>query len=90
MVVDLAVVDDPRGVVLVRHRLLSRGDVHDGQATMGKADGAVDPQAFTVGAAVTDDVTHPLEARFVHSDGAVESHDAGDAAHTLSLPSSAA
>src|SRR6266436_4292829 len=82
VVIDLPVVGNPHPAVLVRHRLLPARDVHDGQAAVAEAYGPIDPQSLAIGPAVTEDVSHSLEARLLGCLPGVELHDADDSTHT--------
>ncbi len=81
VVVDFAVVDDPRGPILVGHRLTASGHIHDGEPAHAEPHGAFDPEPLPVGPAVAQDVAHPLEAHLVHGFPRVQLDDADDPAH---------
>ena len=61
MVVDLAIVDDPAALVLVRHRLVTACDIDDREPTVCKPDRPLDPEPFVVRSAVTEHVAHLFE-----------------------------
>src|SRR5207253_1607773 len=86
VVVDLPVVSDPHLAVLVRHRLLPARNVHDGQAPMPEPDGPVDPQPFTVRAAVPEHIPHSLETGLLGCLPGVDLHDPDDSTHTWLHP----
>jgi hypothetical protein len=83
-VVDLAVVSDPEGAILVRHRHVAEGrQIEDGEAAVAQADvGTVResplPEAGVVRAAMGLDVGHPRQ-RFPIS----AIHQTADAAHSV-------
>ena len=84
VVVDLAVVGDPYGAVLVGHRLMaSGGEVDDRQAPMAQRHPLVraHARAAVVGAAMTQHVGHARHGRFVDPEPIIKREDAGDAAH---------
>src|SRR2546426_366961 len=76
VVVDLAVVGDPDALVLVRHRLMPRRHVHDGQAAVTQAGRSVHPEPLAVRPPMAEDVTHPLEPRLVRGFLGIEPDDA--------------
>src|SRR6266511_4655657 len=57
-IVDLAVVGEPAGAVLIGHGLLARGHVHDGQPAMAEPYRPLGPYSLAVGPAVADDIAH--------------------------------
>jgi len=60
-VVDLAVLDDGDGAVLVEHGLMTARHVDDREAAHAHREGAVDQEALVVRSAVHHDVAHRLE-----------------------------
>ena len=81
MVVDLAVVDDPDALVLVRHRLSTARDVDDRQAAVSEADRPVDPEPLTVRSPMAQHVPHALQTRLVDGLSWIQIDDANDPAH---------
>src|SRR5205085_11922119 len=61
VVVDLAVLDDDDGAVLVRDRLVAGVEVDDRQAAGGEPDRAVDEHSVRIGAAVRERRAHRSE-----------------------------
>jgi hypothetical protein len=82
VVIDLAVVDDDDRAVLVVKRLLSRGDVDDGEAPMTETDAGLDVHALAVGSPVRLRVVHALQQRTIDVPPNSSVEKAGDAAHT--------
>ena len=80
VVVDLAVVDEPDGLVLVGHRLVPALAVDDAQAAVAEADGRRLEGAGVVGAAMHDGGGHAPEKLPVGRAGEAE-----DAAHERKL-----
>src|SRR2546422_1009576 len=66
MVVDLAVVDDPDSLILVRHRLVTTGHVNDRQPPVSEPDRTFDQETLAVWPSMPEHVAHPLETCFVH------------------------
>src|SRR5881396_2603272 len=81
VVVDLAVVDDPDGLVLVGHGLVTARHVDDRQPAMAESDRPVEQQALAVRPAMAEHVAHPFETRFVLGLPGVALDDSRDAAH---------
>ena len=80
MVVDLTVVGDDDGTVLVRHRLGTAGKIDDAEPHVRESHVRTGQETVAVRAAVTDRSSHARER--VDCDSApVRSRDAGDAAH---------
>ncbi len=79
VVVELAVLHDDDGPVLVRDRLVAAGQVDDRKSARSDSDGSVDVHAFGVGAAVDERRGHPAEPLAV--DGAAAGSDPADPAH---------
>ena len=80
VVVDLAVLDDLNGAVLVPDGLVAAGEVDDGETARRQSDRAVDERARAVRAAVAQRLVHALERPRV--DGAsVERGESADPAH---------
>src|SRR5437660_5579634 len=83
MVVDLTVVGNPGASIAARHRLRAAGNVDDGQPAVSEPCGAINPQTLSVRTAVTQHVTHSLQA--FHLDGSgVKLDDASNSAHGCS------
>jgi hypothetical protein len=61
VIINLAVEDDVQRAVLVNHRLMSGGNVHDAQATMAQAHWTINEEAGVVRPAMPDDITHSFE-----------------------------
>ena len=80
VVVDLAVVDEPDGLVLVGDGLVAAGAVDDAQAAVAEADGGRLEGAGVVGAAVHEGRGHAPEKLPVGRAGETE-----DAAHARGL-----
>src|SRR5688500_1891863 len=85
VVVDLAVVGDPDGVVLVGQRLMAAGEIDDAEAAVAERRVAVDVQAGAVGSAVRDDVAHPAHALGVTILQPIGRYDSRNAAHQAAL-----
>src|SRR5581483_11799291 len=83
VVVDLAVLDDVDGAVLVRDRLVARLEVDDREPPRGQADGAVDDRALAVRATVDERRVHRREPCGV--DGLGRRRDAADPAHRATV-----
>src|SRR5262249_14578414 len=81
IVVELTVVDEPDGVVVVGHRLLPAGDVDDRQAAEAEADAVRGEQSFVVGTTMNHRVLHAPEDVHVHGPGRPKPHHPTDAAH---------
>ena len=79
VVVDLAVLDDGDGPVLVRDRLVAARQVDDRKAARRDPDGAVDVRALRVGAAVVERLRHPPQPLGV--DRATARGDSANPAH---------
>jgi hypothetical protein len=60
-VVNLAVEHDDHAPVLVRERLMPRGNVDDGQASVTQRDSGLEVFPTVVGPAMHDGATHPQE-----------------------------
>ena len=85
MVVDFAVEVQNQATIGGVHRLLAVGrQVEDRQAPMRKTDtgAGVDPGSVVVGAAVRNDVAHPLEEVGVDP---TRAYEAGNTAHACAL-----
>src|SRR4029453_19254754 len=82
VIVDLTVVGDPDGLVLVCHGLMPAGDIHDRQPSVAQPDRAFNPQALAVRAPVPEDVAHALQARLLYGLTGVQAEDAGDPKHS--------
>src|SRR6185437_8523110 len=89
VVVDLAVVDEPDALVLVRHRLRAARQVDDREPPVAEANRAVEPQPLAVGAAMAQRLAHALHAGAVHALARVQPDDAGDSTHAGSTRISA-
>ena len=61
VIVDLAVVDQLDGAVLVGHRLVAAGGIHDAQPGHAQRQRALDPIALLVGASVPERPAHRFE-----------------------------
>ena len=81
MIVDLAVVDDPEALVLVRHRLVAEGGVDDREPPVGKSDRPLEPQPLTIGPPMANHVAHALEPRLVHRLAGDKLQNARNATH---------
>src|SRR3989442_4530084 len=81
MVVDLAVVDDPDGLILVRHRLVTTRHVDDCQPSVSEPDRSFDQEALAVRPSVPEHVAHPVDARLVHDLTRIQLDDAHNSAH---------
>ena len=81
VVVDLAVVDEPDGLVLVGRRLVAAGAVDDAQPAMAETDARALKGAGVVGTAMQQRGRHAAEQLAVGSAGETE-----DAAHAESSP----
>src|SRR5207249_1133352 len=81
VIIDLAVVSDPDRLVLVCHRLMPAGHVHDRQPPMAQPYRPLHPEPLTVRPPVAQNVAHALHARLLHGLPQVQADDAGDAAH---------
>jgi hypothetical protein len=81
VVVDLAVLDDVDGAVLVRDRLVAAGEVDDRQPAHREADGPVEQHAVAVRPAVHEGVVHGGQGGRITAADAVERRLAADAAH---------
>src|SRR5262245_27677920 len=81
VVVDLTVVGDPHGLVLVRHGLVSGRDVDDAEPPMAEADRPVEPEAFAVRSSMEKHVAHALHARFIDRVIRIELDDTCNATH---------
>ena len=79
VVVELAVLDDVDGAVLVRYRLVAGLEVDDREPAGGEADGPVDEDSVAVGAAVEQPRAHAREPLGV--DGPARRDDSADPAH---------
>ena len=79
VVVDLAVLHDDDGAVLVRDRLIAAGQVDDREPARGDPDRAVEMRPFGVRAAVEQGRRHAAEPLGV--DGAAAAGDPADPAH---------
>ena len=62
-VVDLAVEDDPDRAVLVVNRLMAGRQIDDAQPPHPERHAFFHPHALVVGAAMADDVAHPMHER---------------------------
>ncbi len=87
VVVDLAVVGDDQRAVLVVDRLRAAAQVDDAQAAVPQGRMLVDIAALAVGAAMRDDVRHPLQDGTFHINRHVID-ETGDTAHGYGAPSS--
>src|SRR5205823_8199219 len=83
VVVDLAVLDDVDGAVLVRDRLVARLEVDDREPAGGERDAAVEERPVAVGPAMPQRRAHRGKA--VSVDGAGSRGDAADPAHCCPL-----
>ena len=83
VVVDLPVLDDVDGAVLVRDRLVAALEVDDREPAGREADTALDERPVGVGAAVDKRGAHLREPRGV--DGAARGRDSADPAHGVLL-----
>jgi hypothetical protein len=83
VVVDLPVLDDVDGSVLVRERLIACLEVDDGEPARGQRDGSVDVRPVRIGAAVDERGAHGREASGVDGAGCVG--NAADPAHLATL-----
>jgi hypothetical protein len=79
VVVELAVLHDDDGAVLVGDRLLAVREVDDRKTTRGKADAVVDVRALRIGAAVDERLRHPAQPLAIH--GATGGRDSADPTH---------
>ena len=80
-VVDLAVEDDPHRAVLVRQRLLPRGDVDDAQPAVAEPDAVAEEEAVGIGPAMRDAVASSRESSPGPRDDALKERFAGETAH---------
>ena len=74
-VVQLAVVDDPNRLVLVRDRLLAGVKIDDRQPPHSESDTTIDEVTVIVGSSVTDDIAHRAEPIWICTLFAYESRD---------------
>lgn len=81
VIVNLAVVDDDDGAILVEYRLVARVEVNDGEAAHRQADIPFHVIALAVGAAMRKRAVHGAQQRLVNRLAWV--NDAADAAHCL-------
>ena len=79
MVVELAVLRRPHGAVLVRERLVARGDVDDAETARADRDSRAGVDPAVVGPAVRHRVGHRLDVE-VRSELAQRTGDLDDAA----------
>ena len=80
VVVDLAVLHDDDGAVLVRDRLIAAGEVDDREPPRRDSDRPVDMRPLGVGAPVVERGGHPAEPFRV--DGSASGRDPADPAHS--------
>ena len=80
-VVDLAIENDPDGFLLIRHRLMTAGQIDDGKPSKTQADRAGDEVALIVGATMGDRSRHPPDRLGLHRFVSREIKLAGYAAH---------
>ncbi len=80
-VVEFAVVDEGESFVVGYPGLRGRGEVADGETSMGEGDFAVEEKTGIVGAAVGHGVSHGAQCRLVETRGAARGDDADEAAH---------
>jgi hypothetical protein len=85
MVVNLAIEDDPDGVVFVRQRLVACRQIDNAQPTMAKRRVAIDKQAGIIRSTMGDDITHPDHAFAIIRMERLGRDDAGNSAHALAL-----
>ncbi len=87
VVVELAVLDSPDGLVLVRERLVSAGDVHDRESPGAECHSRRDHEPAVVGPTMCHEVGHGLEPTlFDHRPGGTPELDhAADSAHGSSV-----
>ena len=81
MIVNLAVEDDPDAVVLVRHRLMSAGDVDNGQPSVRKPHRTIEPQPRPIRTPMLLDVGHAHETGAFRPFTHIAFHDTGNGAH---------
>ena len=81
VVVDLAVVDDPHGLVFIGQRLLARRQIDDAEPAVREARVVVVEDAGFVRAAMREDVAHGDEARALVGVEPIGGDDPCDAAH---------
>jgi hypothetical protein len=67
VVVDFAIERNPYGAVFIGHRLMSRAQIHDGQAAMPQPNCAVKPDSCIVRPAMCERIAHRHEMRLVHA-----------------------
>ena len=79
VVVDLTVLHDMDGSVLVGDRLVAACEIDDRQPSRGKADDGVDEHTAAVGAAMHEGLVHRFEHVLV--DALVPRHHAADSTH---------
>src|SRR4029453_190722 len=82
VIVDLTVVGDPDGLVLVRHGLMPTGDIHDRQPSVAQPHWAFNPQALAVRATAAEERGHAIQARLLYGVTGVQAEDACDATHS--------
>ena len=83
VVVDLAVLDDVDGAVLVRDRLVAALEVDDREPARREPDAALQEHAVRVGAAMDERCAHLGQPARVH--GAARGRDSADPAHGFVL-----
>ena len=85
VVEDLAVEDDPDGLVLVVDRLPAALEVDDREAGVGEAHASVHQGAEAVGAAMLQGPNHRLHLRLGGGPGTAEGHKGRESAHSLKV-----
>ena len=80
-IIDLAIEDDPNRSVLVRHGLVSTGEVDNTQAVEGQADVASQIDSVVVRPAMPGDFAHPVDNIFLHAPGGIEIEEPANSAH---------
>jgi hypothetical protein len=66
MVVDLAVVDDAKILIIAQHRLMSTRDVDDAEALVAQANVAIEMDSTVIRTPMAQDVPHPLDQTPIH------------------------